>query len=88
MCTANKVDRGRMDELREEIGLRKNLKGRIVEKRLKWTGHVERMAEDRLTKRGDAHGEEGRRRRGRPRLRWEDCMKRDARNAGLEGNRR
>ena len=33
-----------MDELREEIGLR------MVENRLKWAGHVEKMSEDRLTK--------------------------------------
>ena len=31
----------------------------------------------RLTKRVGALEVEGRRRRGRPRLRWEDCMKRD-----------
>ena len=55
---------------------------------IKWAGHVERMAEDLLTKRADAHGEEGRRRRGRPRLRREDCANGDVRNAGAEGNRR
>ena len=60
--------------------------GQMVENRLKWAGHVERMVEDRLTKTADAYGEEGRRRRGRPRLRWEDCAKRDVRNAGVEGN--
>ena len=48
------------------------------------SGHLERMAEDRLTKRADAYREEGRRRRGRPRLRWEDCVKRDVRKAGVE----
>ena len=54
----------------------------MVEKRLKWAGHVERMAEDRLTKRADVYREEGRRRRGR----WENCVKRDDRKAGVEGN--
>ena len=43
---------------------------------LKWAGHVERLKGVQLTKRADALGVEGRRRRGRPRLRWEDCVKR------------
>ena len=42
-----------------------------------WAGHVERMEGERLTKRAGALRGEGRRRRGRPRLRWEDCVKRD-----------
>ena len=45
--------------------------------RLQWAGHVERMADDRLPKRAAELREEGRKRRGRPRLRWEDCVKRD-----------
>ena len=49
---------------------------------IKWAGHVERMAEDRLTKTADAYGDEGRRRRGRPRLRWKDYV----RNEGIKGN--
>ena len=40
----------------------------------------ERMAADRLAKRADGPREEGRRRRGR----WEDCVKRDVRKAGVE----
>ena len=42
------------------------------------------MADDRLPKRAAELREQGRRRRGRPRLRWEDCVKRDVRKAGEE----
>ena len=53
--------------------------------RLQRTGHVERMAYDRRPKRAAELREQGRRRRGRPRLRWEDCVKRDVKKAGEEG---
>ena len=52
--------------------------------RLQWAGHVGRMADDRLPKRATELREEGRMRRGRPRLRWEDYVERDARKAGEE----
>ena len=57
---------------------------RQVRSRLQWAGHVERMADDRLPKRAAELREPGRMRRGRPRLRWEDCVKRDVRKAGEE----
>ena len=50
--------------------------------RLQWAGHVERMADDSLPKRAAELREEGRRRRGRPRLGCEDCVKRDVKKAG------
>ena len=39
------------------------------------------MADDRQPKRAAELCEEGRRRRGMPRLRWEDCVKIDVRKA-------
>ena len=48
--------------------------------------HVERMGDDRLPKRAAELREQGRRRRGRPRLRWEDCVKRDVKKAEEEGD--
>ena len=62
----------------------RSLTERLVRSRLQWAGHVERMADDRLPKRAAELREQGRRRRGRPKLRWEDCVKRDVRKAGEE----
>ena len=53
--------------------------------RLEWAGHVERMADERLPKRATELREQGRRRRGRPILRWEDCIKRDVKKTGGGG---
>ena len=72
-----------MVELREETGVQRSLTERLVRSRLQWAGHVERMADDRLPKRAAELREQGRRRRGRPMLRW-DCVKRDVRKAGEE----
>ena len=79
-----RVDRRRMDELREEVGIRKCLMGRLMKIRLKWTGHVERMKEDRLPRMAYVHQERGKRKRGIPGMRWRDCIERDMRKAELE----
>ena len=73
-----------MVELREETGVQRSLTERLARSRLQWAWHVERMADDRLPKIAAELREQGRRRRGRPRLRWEDCVKRDVRKAGEE----
>ena len=64
-----------MVELREETGVQRSLTERLVRSRLQWAGHVERMADDILPKGAAELREQGRRRRGRPRLRWVDCVK-------------
>ena len=64
--------------------MQRSLTERLTRSRLLWAGHVDRMADDRLPKRAAELREQGRRRRGRPRLRWEDCVKRDMRKAGEE----
>ena len=55
------MDRRRMDELREEVGIQKCLMGRLVKSRLKWAGHVEQMKEDRLPRMTYVHQERGKR---------------------------
>ena len=48
---------------------------KITEKRLKWYGHVRRMKEVDIS---------GKRRRGRPNLRWKYACKRDVTETGLK----
>ena len=79
-----RADRRRLVELREETGVQMSLTKRLMRSRLQWVGHVERMADDRLPKRAAELREQGRRRRGRPILRWEDYVKRDVMKAGEE----
>ena len=59
----------------------------LVRSRLQWAGHVERMADDRLPKRATELREQGRRRRGRPRLRWENCVLKEGCEEGRRGGR-
>ena len=67
-----RVDRRRMDELREEVGIQTCLMRRLVKSRIKWAGHVERMNEDRLPMMAYVHQKRGKRKRGRPCMRWRD----------------
>ena len=83
IARVTRADRRRMVEL---TGVQRSLTERLVRSRLQWAGHVERMADDRLPKRAADLREPGRRRQGRPRLRWEDCVKRDVKKAGEGGD--
>ena len=58
--------------------------GKIIKSRMKWAGHFVRMKDERLPKRSATKKQEGCRKRGRPQLRWEDCVKRDLRKAEEE----
>ena len=56
----------------------------ITEQRLTWYGHVRRMKEVHIVRRMLDEDIPGKRRRGRPNLRWKDACKRDMRQAGLK----
>ena len=77
LCGVRLADKRRLKELREEVGLDRTVTQRVVEKRLKWAGHLARMEEDRLAKRAARNDGSQSRSRGRPRIRWSDCIKRD-----------
>ena len=85
ICKVTQEDRRKMKELREEIDMKKHLKMKVAGSRMRWAGHVQRMSEDRLSKRAWKAEEGGRRRRRRPKLRWKDCVKRDIERAGTKG---
>ena len=58
--------------------------GKIVKIWMKWAGHMVKMKDERLSKRSETKKQEGCRKRGRPQLKWEDCVKRDLRKAEKE----
>ena len=46
-----------------EVGVKGSFNKKLVSSRLKWAGHVDRMGDVKLAKRGDAQNVEGKRRR-------------------------
>ena len=76
-----RVERRRMKDQREEVGTKACIVGKIAKSRMKWDEHIVRMKDDTLPKRSETKKQEGFRKRGRPQLRWEDCVKRDVRKA-------
>ncbi|PSN36364.1 hypothetical protein C0J52_22873, partial [Blattella germanica] len=60
------------------------IKAKIIE----WIGHVSRMDGGRSIKKIFEGKFEGRRDRGRPRLRWRDCVERDLCSLGVRNWRR
>jgi transcription termination factor 2 len=57
----------------------------IKSRRMRWAGHVARMEEERSVYTVLVGRPEGKRPLGRPRSRWEDNIKMDLREIGIEG---
>jgi hypothetical protein len=75
-----KIRNGTIKEIME-VG--KNILEVIEEKRLRWFGHVKRMPGNRLPLKILEWEPEGKRRRGRPKERWIDGVRRSMTNHGL-----
>ena len=67
-----------MNELGKEVGMQCNLTGRLVRSRMRWAGYLV----SKVAKRAEVEKHQGRRKKGRPHLRWEDCVRRDMRRSG------
>jgi hypothetical protein len=57
----------------------------VKSRRMRWAGHVGRMGEERKVYKVLVGKPEGKRPLGRPRRRWEDGIRMDLRESGLEG---
>ena len=84
IAAVRRVERRRMKYMREDVGTKVCIVGKIVKSRIKLAGHMVRMKYDKLPKRAETKKQECSRKRGRPHLRWEDCVKRDLRKAEEE----
>ena len=66
------------------VGTKACIVGKTDKSWMKWAGHMVRMKDERSLKRSETKKQEGCRKRGRPQLRWEDCVKGDLRKAEEE----
>jgi len=74
-------DKVRNEEVRRRVGV-SELGQKLREGRLRWFGHVYRRDEGYVGKRVQKITV-GKRKRGRPKRRWEDCVKEDMKELGL-----
>ena len=75
-CGKTMVDRIPNGVFRAELGV-ESIINKLREGRLRWFGHVKRRPQTAPVRRVEAMVVEGMRRRGRPKLRWEDRLKLD-----------
>ena len=83
MCGVTKWDRLRNEEVRRRTGVLRELSQRAEQKGLQWFGHMERMNDDRMTKKIMRSEVGGRRQRGKPKTRWKDSIKKSLGKRGL-----
>ena len=71
------------DERQEERGwVQCSQTGRLVRSRMRWAGHLVRMDASKLAKSAEVEKHQEHRKRGRPQLRWEDCVRSGVRRSG------
>ena len=72
MCGVTLRDRIRNEEIRNRCGVKKSLSVRGEESICRLYGHLERMSDERLTKKIHCAVVEGSRSKGRPRKKWKE----------------
>ena len=77
------MERIESEDIRKRVGVCK-ITDKARESRLRWYGHVARRDEDSLIRRAHDIGIEGRRSRGRQKIRWRDVVERDMKALDIE----
>jgi len=78
------IDKVTNNEILERTGL-PSIEDLLIRKNLRWTGHLMRMSPDRLPKQVlYSQLSSGHRKRGRPRLRFKDTIKRKLRDINTD----
>ena len=81
MLGLTRKDRVRNEEVRRRLGTRE-LSGRCRQARLKWYGYEKRREEDNVCRKTMEMALPGKRKRGRPKTRWKDCLRYDMATVG------
>ena len=83
MCGLRLVDRVSTEILRERVGVAVKIKDLVIQSRLRWYGHV--MCRDISSQTREVMKVEitGKRKKGRRRKSWEECVKKDLERYGL-----
>jgi hypothetical protein len=77
ICGHTRKDRIRNNDIRDKLGVAP-IQKKLVQHRLRWSGHIQRRPPEVLVHNGIlSRPENTRRGRGRPRLTWEEAIKRD-----------
>jgi hypothetical protein len=77
ICSHTRKDRIRNDDIRDKVGVAP-IQEKLVQHRLRWFGHIQRRPPEASVRSGIlSRPENTRRGRGRPRLTWEEAIKRD-----------
>ncbi len=82
MCGVTRKDKIRNEYIRGTVKVTE-VSAKMQERRINWYGHVIRRGDEYVGKRVMTSQVEGRRRRGRPKLRWKDKLKEDLEAKGL-----
>ena len=83
MCGVRLVDRVSTDVLRDRVGVVVTIKDFIIQRRLRWYGHVIRRDISSQIREVMEHEVPGKRKKDRPRKSWEECIKKDLEWYGL-----